>query len=101
MNTYEFVKDIPAEKVAEVFKSYFEQHMFTYDLLRGVQFGGIKSIDVNAASIMYSLKLLDTTDKDLLIKRLNSKAASLIVYGQHYTPEIYCNGDLLCITIKK
>ena len=101
MNTLEFVKDVPAEQIALIFKDYFEQHMFTYDLLRGIQFGGINSVDINTASIMYSVKLIDGMDKNTLIKHLESKAGSLIVYGKHYVPDIYYSGDLLCITIKK
>ena len=101
MNTLEFVKDVPAEQIALIFKDYFEQHMFTYDLLRGIHFGGINSVDINTASIMYSVKLIEGEDKDALINHLNSKAGSLVVYGKHYVPEIYINGDLLCITIKK
>ena len=101
MDTLNFVKDVPAEQLASIFKDYFEQHMFAYDLLRGIQFGGINSIDINTASIMYSIRLLDTEDKDTLVKHLNSKAGSLVIYGKHYVPEIFFNGDLLCITIKK
>lgn len=101
MNTIDFVKDVPAEKLALIFKDYFEQHMFTYDLLRGIQFGGINSVDINTASIMYSVKLIEGENKDTLVKHLQSKAGSLIIYGKHYVPEIYMNGDLLCITIKK
>lgn len=101
MNTLDFVKDVPADQLALIFKDYFEQHMFTYDLLRGIQFGGINSVDINTASIMYSIKLIDISDKDILLKHLNSKAGSLVIYGKHYVPEIYINGDLLCITIKK
>jgi len=101
MDTLNFVKDVPAEQLALIFKDYFEQHMFAYDLLRGIQFGGINSVDINTASIMYSIRLLDTEDKDSLVKHLNSKAGSLIIYGKHYVPEIFFSGDLLCITIKK
>lgn len=101
MNTIDFIKDVPADQLALIFKDYFEQHMFTYDLLRGVQFGGINSIDINTASIMYSVKLIEGEDQNKLIKHLNSKAGSLVIYGKHYVPEIYLNGDLLCITIKK
>ena len=101
MNTLDFVKDVPAEQLALIFKDYFEQHMFAYDLLRGIQFGGINSININTASIMYSIKLVEGENKDTLLKHLNSKAGSLVIYGKHYTPEIYINGDLLCITIKK
>lgn len=101
MDTLDFVKDVPAEQLALIFKDFFEQHMFTYDLLRGIHFGGINSVDINTASIMYSIRLLDSDNKDTLIKHLNSKAGSLVIYGKHYIPEIYFNGDLLCITIKK
>lgn len=75
--------------------------MFTYYLLKGVQFINLNSIDIDTASIMYSVRLLDDDNKESLIKHLNSKAASLVIYGNQYTPEIYLNGDLLCITIKK
>lgn len=101
MNTIDFVKDVPAEQLALIFKDYFEQHMFTYDLLRGIQFGGINSVDINTASIMYSVRLIGDEDKNALVKHLNSKAGSLVIYGKHYVPEIYINGDLLCITVKK
>lgn len=101
MNTIDFVKDVPAEQLALIFKDFFEQHMFTYDLLRGIQFGGINSVDINTASIMYSVRLIGNEDRNTLIKHLNSKAGSLVIYGKHYVPEIYFNGDLLCITIKK
>lgn len=101
MNTLDFVKDVPAEQLALIFKDYFEQHMFAYDLLRGIQFGGINSVDINTASIMYSIKLIDEDDKDILLNHLKSKAGSLNIYGKHYVPEIFINGDLLCITIKK
>lgn len=101
MNTIDFVKDVPAEQLASIFKDYFEQHMFTYDLLRGVEFVKLNSIDINTASIMYSVKLLDNDNKEELVKHLTSKAGSLMIYGKHYTPEIFLNGDLLCITIRK
>lgn len=101
MNTLDFVKDVPADQLALIFKDYFEQHMFTYDLLRGIQFGGINSVNINTASIMYSVRLIGDEDKNALLNHLNSKAGSLVIYGKHYIPEIYFNGDLLCITIKK
>jgi hypothetical protein len=101
MNTIEFVKDVPAEQLAAIFKDFFEQHMFAYYLLRGVQFVSLNSVDIDTASIMYSVKLLDGDDKDKLLKLLTSQAGSLNIYGRHYTPNIFLNGDLLCITIKK
>lgn len=101
MNTYEFVKDVPAEQIANIFKNFFEQHMFAYDLLKGITFAGISAIDTNTASIVYSVKLLDDENKDKLIKHLTSKAASLIIYGKRYIPELSTEGDMLYITIKK
>lgn len=100
MNTLEFVQDVPAEQLALIFKNYFEQHMFVYNLLKGMEFVKLNSINMDTASIMYSVKVLDTDDKEKLIRQLN-RAGSLNIYGKHYTPEIYLNGDLLCITIKK
>ena len=101
MNTIEFVKDVPAEQLAIIFKDYFEKHMFVYDLLKGLEFVKINSISIESASIMYSVKLLDNDDKNKILNSLKSRAGSLYMYGKLYTPEIYLNGDLLCITIKK
>lgn len=101
MNTLEFAKDIPAEKLAEIFRDYFEQHMFAYNLLRGVNFVSLNNVSFDKASIIYSVKVLNNEDKDKLVNNLISKSGSLNIYGKLYTPEIYLNGDLLCITIKK
>jgi hypothetical protein len=101
MNTLEFAKNIPAEKLAEIFKDYFEQHMAVYDMLRGVEFISLNSVDMDTASIMYSVKLLNDQNKEDLVKKLQSTSGSLIIYGKPYTPNIYLNGDLLCITISK
>lgn len=100
MNTIEFAKDIPASQLAAIFKDYFEQHMLVYDMLRGVQFASINDITMDKASIIYSVKL-DNENREGLIRRLQSQCSSLVIYGHTYTPEIYLNGDLLCITIKK
>ena len=101
MDTLEFIKDIPAEKLAEIFKDYFEQHMAVYDIIRGLQCVSIHNIDINQASIIYSMKMLDQSYRDNLIKKFSVSSGSLVIYGKSYTPEIYANGDLLCITIKK
>lgn len=101
MNTIEFSNGIPAENLAIIFKDYFEKHMAVYDLLRGLQFVKINNISIDKASIMYSVKLLDSENKDKIVKALQSRAGSLTIYGQTYTPDVYLNGDLLCITIKK
>lgn len=100
MNTLEFAKEIPAQKLAEIFKNYFEQHMAVYDMLKGTRFISINSIDMDSASIIYSIKMLDDNDKNILLNKFKGSSASLTIYGKVYTPNIYMNGDLLCIMIK-
>lgn len=101
MTTIEFVQNIPATDIARIFKDYFEQHMLVYDLLRGVNFVSLNEISFDKASIMYSVNLGSEENKDAVLKRLTSECGSLIIYGRTFTPEIFLNGDLLCITIKK
>ena len=102
MNTLEFTKDIPAEQLAEIFRQYFEQHMMAYFMLKGMHYTGTKvSIDNSTASIMYAVKLDNPNEKAILEHNLNVNAGKLNIYGRVYTPEIFMNGDLLCITIKK
>ena len=52
MDTLQFAQNIPAEELAKIFKDYFEQHMFAYDLLRGVKFVSLNSVSFDKASIM-------------------------------------------------
>ena len=66
MNTLEFTKNVPAERLAEVFKDYFEQHMAVYELIKGMEFLSINSITVDKASIMYSVKILDEKERNNL-----------------------------------
>jgi hypothetical protein len=102
MNTIDFIKDIPAEQLAEIFRKYFEQHMMAYFLLKGMHYTGTRvSIDNNSASIMYAVKLDNPNEKSILEHNLKVNAGKLNIYGKVYTPEVYMNGDLLCITIKK
>lgn len=100
MNAIEFTQNIPAEELAKIFKDYFEQHMIAYNMLRGVEFVKINEVNLDTASIMYSVRLLGSDDKEKLVKRLKL-AGSINMYGKVYTPELYLNGDLLCITIRK
>jgi hypothetical protein len=101
MDTLQFAENIPAEELAKIFREYFEQHMFVYNLLKGVEFVSLNNISFDKASIMYSVKLLNPEEKDKLAECLNSKSASMDIYGKTYTPKIFINGDLLCITITK
>lgn len=101
MDTLEFAKNIPAQKLAEIFKNYFEQHMAVYDMLRGIQFISLNTVDINTASIIYSIKVLDDKTKEDLLHKLHNSSGLLNIYGRVYEPNVFMNGDLLCITINK
>ena len=101
MNTLEFTKNVPAERLAEVFKDYFEQHMAVYELIKGMEFLSINSITVDKASIMYSVKILDENERNNLLSKLQVTSGKLTIYNREYTPHIFMNGDILCITINK
>lgn len=101
MDTLEFAKNIPAQKLAEIFKNYFEQHMAVYDMLKGIEFISLNEVNINTASIIYSVKLLDIQSKNDLIHKLQQSSGLLNIYGKVYKPDIYLNGDLLCITLNK
>jgi len=101
MNSVEFSKNIPPEQLAEIFKNYFEQHMAAYYMLAGVNFVNINKIGIDGASIMYSVKVLDDSQKDRLVENLQRRSGTINIYGKQITPDIFLNGDLLCITIKK
>ena len=101
MNTLEFARSIPPEKMATIFKDYFEEHMAAYYMLKGVDFVSINNVDIDKASIMYSVKVLDDNQKDALLENLQRTSTALNIYGQKIIPDIYINGDLLCITITK
>lgn len=99
MNMVEFSNQIPSDQLVEIFKDFFEQHIATYDLLKGVEFVKVNNITIDKSSIMYSVKLLDDEDKEKLVHQLNN--LPLTIYGKTYTPSVFLNGDLLCITISK
>lgn len=101
MNNLEFAKNIPASQLAEIFRGFFEQHMIAYGILRMVEFVSLNEVSMDEASITYSVKLINTRDKEQLIKLLNSRVSNIVMYGKAYQPDIFFNGDLLCITIKK
>ena len=102
MNTLEFAKDIPADKLAIIFKDFFEQHMVAYEITKNIiEFAGINSVSFDKASIIYSIRLLDGEDKEKILNSLKSATSSLVMYGREYKPKIFMNGDLLCIDISK
>ena len=99
MNMVEFSNQIPSDQLIEIFKDFFEQHILAYDILKGVEFVKVNNITINKSSIMYSVKLLNDEDKEKLVNQLNN--LPLTIYGKTYTPSVFLNGDLLCITIDK
>ena len=99
MNMVEFSNQIPSDQLIEIFKDFFEQHILAYDMLKGVEFVKVNNITINKSSIMYSVKLLNDEDKEKLVNQLNN--LPLTIYGKTYTPSVFLNGDLLCITIDK
>ena len=99
MNMVEFSNQISSDQLIYMFKDFFEQHIATYDLLKGIEFIKINNITIDKSSIMYSVKLLDDEDKEKIVRQLNN--LPLTVYGKTYTPSVFLNGDLLCITIDK
>lgn len=101
MNTLDFSKNIPPGTLARIFKDYFEQHMAAYYMFKGVDFVSINSIDMDKASIMYSVKVLDTEQKDKLVENLQRRSGTINIYGKEIKPDVFLNGDLLCITIHK
>ena len=101
MDSIEFSKQIPSEQLAIIFKDFFEQHMLIYDILRDIQFVTISEVSFDKSSIIYSVKLLSEEDKGFVMTVLQNKNLSLTMYGKQYTPSVFMNGDLLCITINK
>ncbi len=101
MNSIEFSKNIPPETLAQIFKDYFEQHMAAYYMFKGVDFVSINKVDMDKASIMYSVKVLDESQKLRLMDNLQKQSGTVKIYGYDVTPEVFINGDLLCLTIKK
>lgn len=101
MDTLEFAKAVPPQKLAEIFKHYFEEHMAVYYMLKGMSPINIQDVSMNSSSIIYSIHVLDEGDRQNLITRLHSQCGSLIMYGKTYTPSVRIENDLLYITISK
>ena len=100
-DTLDFSKSIPPEKLALIFKDYFEQHMAAYYMLKGMELISFNNVDIDRSSIIYSIRVLDPSQKERLLDILQRRSATVNIYGKIITPEVFMNGDLLCITIKK
>jgi len=101
MNSVEFSKNIPPEKLALIFKDYFEEHMAAYYMLKGVDFVSLNSVDINKASIIYSVRVLNEQQKESLVNNLRRTSTALNIYGHEIRPKVFLNGDLLCIEVEK
>lgn len=99
MDMIEFSSSIPSEQLANIFINFFNEHIAAYDILNGVQFVNMNIITENKSSIIYSVKLLEGEDKEKLLSHL--KNITVGAFGKVYRPDIYLNGDLLCVTIDK
>ena len=100
-NMVECSNNIPSTQLLTIFKNFFEQHMIAYELLKDIDLVDFR-VDTNAdtSSIFYSVKIMKESDKER-IKSMICDSLSITAYGHTYTPSVYLNGDLLCITFKK
>lgn len=101
MDSIEFSKQIPSEQLAIIFKDFFEQHMLVYDILRDIKFVSVSQVSFDKSSIIYSIRLLSEEDRQFVMRVLQNDNLALTMYGKKYTPSVFMNGDLLCITIEK
>lgn len=100
-NMVEFSNNIPSNQLLTIFKSFFEQHMIAYELLKDIDLVDFKvDTDTDTSSIFYSVKIMQESDKEK-IQNMICDSLSITAYGNTYTPSVYLNGDLLCITFKK
>lgn len=100
MDTIEFSKNLPSEKLSTIFKDYFDQHMAAYCMLNGIQFGDLDA-SMDTACIVYSLKILDVNNLNRIITNLERWGASMMIYGISVSPKISVNGDCISIMIRK
>ena len=98
MNMIDFSNQLSPDQLMNIFKNFFEQHIAAYNIMKDMKFVDI-NVTTDSSSILYSVKLLDKDDKVRLQKNISNM--TLNIYGKVYNPEIYINGDLLCVTIKK
>lgn len=98
MNMIEFSDKVPSEQLAIIFKDFFNEHIAAGYALTGIDIGDI-NVTSDSSSIMYSVRMLPQDNRDKLVQQIHNLHIS--VYGQIYIPNVYIEGDLLCITFKK
>ena len=99
-NTIQFSKLLPPDKLASIFKDFFEQHIAAYYILKGLTFVSLNA-DLDRSSLIYSVKLLDDEQVNIIVEHIRRTSTNLKIYGKNVSPNIYLNGDLLCISFKK
>ena len=99
-NTIEFSKLLPPDKLASIFKDFFEQHIAAYYMLKGLTFVSLNA-DLDRSSLMYSVKLLDDDQVNIIVEHIQRTSTNLKIYGKSVNPDVFLNGDLLCISFKK
>lgn len=99
MDTIEFSSNIDAKTLATIFKSFFEQHICAYYLLNGLNFINMNA-DIDRSSLIYSVKLLEPEHIDYIINMVKKESSKLTYYGKKIIPDVYVNGDILCLSFK-
>ena len=82
MNMVQFSNQVPSDQLMLIFKDFFEQHVVAYDILKGIKFNGINSIDFNKSSIVYSVKLLSDKNKEQLVNNLNGITLNISIFPE-------------------
>lgn len=101
MDSIEFAKGIPPETLAKIFKDWFEYHMAAYYISKGMPCGTIHNVDVSETNIIYNIHILNEEDKEEIERMLQEANTTVSYYGIDIKPNVFINGDLLCISIKK
>lgn len=101
MTEEEYSQQIPASDLLIIYRDWFQQHMLTYNLLKKLETVTIHNVSFDQASIIYSIRLFSDKEKRDIEAILKNDRVKINIYGNDYTPHIYMNGDLLCITINK
>lgn len=101
MDMIEFSKCIPPDKLAMIFKDFFEEHIAAYYIFKGLNFIKLSQVDINKISIVYSAELMDDENKQKLVYQLQNQPLSVSVYGHVFIPSINIVDDIIYITINK